>query len=103
MRWRHSDVPARARARGGAGRDRNPDRLARLLSPSSTTPNTTRPTPPHHTTLTNTMQAVLGSIIGPAGPEKADLTGKVAIVTGGALGIGYEVRTPSPSCSAWCA
>ncbi|KAL7421312.1 hypothetical protein Q5752_004197 [Cryptotrichosporon argae] len=37
------------------------------------------------------MQSVLGSIIGPAGPEKADLTGKTAVITGGALGIGFEV------------
>lgn len=37
------------------------------------------------------MQSVLHPIIGPAGPEKADLSGQVAIVTGGALGIGYEV------------
>ncbi len=28
------------------------------------------------------MQSVLHSVIGPAGPEHADLTGKVAVVTG---------------------
>jgi hypothetical protein len=33
------------------------------------------------------MQSILHSIIGPSGPETADLTGKVAIVTGGPLGI----------------
>ncbi len=32
------------------------------------------------------MQSILHSIIGPAGPEIADLNGKVALVTGGALG-----------------
>lgn len=34
------------------------------------------------------MQSVLHAVVGPAGPEKADMTGKIAIVTGGALGIG---------------
>ena len=33
------------------------------------------------------MQSILHSIIGPAGPEITDLHGKVALVTGGALGI----------------
>jgi len=37
------------------------------------------------------MQSVLHSVIGPKGPETADLTGKVAVITGGALGIGFEV------------
>jgi NAD(P)-dependent dehydrogenase (short-subunit alcohol dehydrogenase family) len=37
------------------------------------------------------MQSILHPIIGPAGPEVADLTGKTALVTGGALGIGLEV------------
>jgi len=37
------------------------------------------------------MQSVLHSVIGPAGPQHADLSGKVAVVTGGALGIGYEI------------
>ncbi len=32
------------------------------------------------------MQSILHSIVGPAGPEIADLNGKVALVTGGALG-----------------
>jgi hypothetical protein len=33
------------------------------------------------------MQSILHSIIGPSGPETADLTGKVALVTGGPKGI----------------
>ena len=33
------------------------------------------------------MQSILHSIIGPSGPETADLTGKVALVTGGPMGI----------------
>ncbi|WVR04346.1 hypothetical protein IAU60_001347 [Kwoniella sp. DSM 27419] len=37
------------------------------------------------------MQAILHPIIGPAGPEKADMTGTVSVITGGALGIGFEV------------
>jgi len=37
------------------------------------------------------MQSILHSVIGPAGPEVADLKGKTAIVTGGATGIGFEV------------
>ncbi len=36
------------------------------------------------------MQAALGSVIGPK-KEIHDLTGRVAVVTGGALGIGYEI------------
>ncbi|OCF34033.1 hypothetical protein I317_03890 [Kwoniella heveanensis CBS 569] len=37
------------------------------------------------------MQSILHPIIGPAGPEKADLTGTTSVITGGALGIGFEV------------
>jgi NAD(P)-dependent dehydrogenase (short-subunit alcohol dehydrogenase family) len=37
------------------------------------------------------MQSVLHPILGPKKPEITDLSGKVALVTGGALGIGYEV------------
>jgi NAD(P)-dependent dehydrogenase (short-subunit alcohol dehydrogenase family) len=37
------------------------------------------------------MQSILHPLIGPSGPYSRDLTGKVAIITGGALGIGFEV------------
>jgi NAD(P)-dependent dehydrogenase (short-subunit alcohol dehydrogenase family) len=37
------------------------------------------------------MQQVLAPLIGPSGPYYTDLTGKTAIVTGGATGIGLEV------------
>ncbi|KAK6904171.1 hypothetical protein I204_02198 [Kwoniella mangroviensis CBS 8886] len=37
------------------------------------------------------MQSILHPIIGPAGPESKDLTGTVSVITGGALGIGFEV------------
>ncbi|KAF4249682.1 hypothetical protein CNMCM8057_007414 [Aspergillus fumigatus] len=36
------------------------------------------------------MQSVLQPVIGPR-KEIHDLTGRVALVTGGALGIGYEI------------
>ncbi|KAL1965616.1 hypothetical protein VTN77DRAFT_5293 [Rasamsonia byssochlamydoides] len=36
------------------------------------------------------MQALLGSIFGPR-KERHDLSGRVAVVTGGAFGIGYEI------------
>jgi NAD(P)-dependent dehydrogenase (short-subunit alcohol dehydrogenase family) len=36
------------------------------------------------------MQAILAPILGPSGPYTADLSGKTAVVTGGALGIGFE-------------
>ena len=44
------------------------------------------------------MQSILHSIIGPSGPETADLTGKVALVTGGPMGIvsQFEVASISP-------
>lgn len=34
------------------------------------------------------MQAALHAVVGPAKPDINDLDGRVAIVTGGALGIG---------------
>ncbi|OSS54387.1 hypothetical protein B5807_00171 [Epicoccum nigrum] len=37
------------------------------------------------------MQAVLGKVIGPKEVHPENLDGRVAVVTGGALGIGYEV------------
>lgn len=37
------------------------------------------------------MQSVLGSVIGPKEVHPTGLDGKVAVVTGGALGIGFEV------------
>lgn len=37
----------------------------------------------------NNMQSVLGKVIGPAEPNVENLEGRVAVVTGGALGIGY--------------
>ncbi|EON63159.1 hypothetical protein W97_02386 [Coniosporium apollinis CBS 100218] len=37
------------------------------------------------------MQSVLGKVIGPTKVEVHDLNGRVALVTGGALGIGFEV------------
>ena len=39
------------------------------------------------------MQSALHSVIGPAKPEIDDLSGRVALVVGGALGIGYVDRT----------
>jgi NAD(P)-dependent dehydrogenase (short-subunit alcohol dehydrogenase family) len=36
------------------------------------------------------MQALLAPNLGPSGPYTADLSGKTAVVTGGALGIGFE-------------
>lgn len=35
------------------------------------------------------MQAVLGKVIGPKEVHPENLDGRVAVVTGGALGIGY--------------
>lgn len=35
------------------------------------------------------MQSVLGKVIGPKEVHPENLDGKVAVVTGGALGIGY--------------
>jgi hypothetical protein len=35
------------------------------------------------------MQSVLGKVIGPKEPTVENLDGRVAVVTGGALGIGY--------------
>jgi len=40
------------------------------------------------------MQQIFHSIVGPAGPETADLNGRVAIVTGGAWGM-YLQATPA--------
>jgi NAD(P)-dependent dehydrogenase (short-subunit alcohol dehydrogenase family) len=37
------------------------------------------------------MQSVLGSVIGPKEVHPTNLNGRVAVVTGGALGIGYEI------------
>lgn len=37
------------------------------------------------------MQQVLAPLIGPSGPYYTDLSGKTAIVTGGATGIGLEI------------
>jgi len=37
------------------------------------------------------MQSVLAPLIGPAKPTIPDLHGKTAIITGGALGIGFEI------------
>jgi NAD(P)-dependent dehydrogenase (short-subunit alcohol dehydrogenase family) len=37
------------------------------------------------------MQSILHPILGPSAPPHPDLTGKTAVVTGGALGIGYEI------------
>ncbi|KAN0086703.1 hypothetical protein V8E54_000391 [Elaphomyces granulatus] len=45
------------------------------------------------------MQAALGSLIGPK-KELHDLEGRVALVTGGALGIGYEVSRAFASAKA---
>jgi len=38
------------------------------------------------------MQSVLGSVIGPKAVHPENLDGRVAVVTGGALGIGYVDR-----------
>jgi hypothetical protein len=38
------------------------------------------------------MQAVLGKVIGPKEVHPENLDGRVAVVTGGALGIGYVVH-----------
>lgn len=37
------------------------------------------------------MQSVLDKVVGPEKVQPQNLTGRVAVVTGGALGIGYEV------------
>jgi len=37
------------------------------------------------------MQAALPAVFGPTKPKAVDLSGRVALVTGGALGIGYEI------------
>ncbi|KAF2144343.1 uncharacterized protein K452DRAFT_223861 [Aplosporella prunicola CBS 121167] len=37
------------------------------------------------------MQSALHSVLGPKEPEVQDLSGRVAVVTGGAMGIGFEI------------
>ncbi len=45
------------------------------------------------------MQSILHSVIGPAGPEQADLTGKVAVVTGTYGGLAVSLPHPRLTCN----
>ena len=48
----------------------------------------TAQSPYNYLTTTDIMQSVLGSVIGPKEVHPENLDGRVAVVTGGALGIG---------------